>query len=157
VIVAAVAGWAGDIFLIRAENALCFRLGLVSFLIGHVCYILAIQRFAGGFSPALAAAALYFAAGVVVYRWVKPAGDMRIPVIVYETVIMLMSLCALNLLVLHKGPAALLIFAGSLAFLVSDSLLARFIFNVKPGWGDLAVMGSYMVAQAAIIKGLMIL
>jgi uncharacterized membrane protein YhhN len=79
---------------------------------------------------------------------------MRIPVIVYETVIMLMSLTALQLLAGEKSAVSAVIFAGSVLFLVSDSLLARFIFSVKPAWGDFVVMACYIAAQAAIVMGL---
>ncbi|MDR1419411.1 MAG: lysoplasmalogenase [Treponema sp.] len=156
VIIAVAAGWAGDIFLINIKKPLFFRLGLASFLAGHICYIPSMLRFTENISlPVLAVSAvLFLAGGIVLYRLIKPAAAMRVPVIFYEIAIILMSLAALQLLVSGKNAPGALAFAGSLLFLVSDSFLARFLFNTKPAWGDLAVMTSYIAAQAAIVSGL---
>jgi uncharacterized membrane protein YhhN len=159
VILAAVSGWAGDVFLLGINKPLFFRLGLASFLLGHLFYIPSILRFTGNISaPVFAVSAvIFFAAGIAVYRWIRPSKDMRVPVAVYETAILLMSTTALQLFLSEKNAASKAVFAGSLLFLVSDCLLARFFFNSKPKWGDFAVMVSYIAAQAAIVSGLALL
>ncbi|MDR1105314.1 MAG: lysoplasmalogenase [Treponema sp.] len=156
VIIAVAAGWAGDIFLINIKKPLFFRLGLASFLAGHVCYIPSMLRFTEKISlPVLAVSAvLFFAGGVVLYRLIRPDAAMRVPVVLYEIAILLMSLAALQLLVSGKNAPGALAFAGSLLFLVSDSFLARFLFNAKPAWGDFAIMTSYIAAQAALVSAL---
>ncbi|MDR0602526.1 MAG: lysoplasmalogenase [Treponema sp.] len=159
VIVAVLSGWAGDIFLINIKKPVFFRLGLASFLVGHICYIPSMLRFTGNISPPLLAvsAALFLAGGVVLYRLIKPDAAMRIPVILYEIAIVLMSLAALQLLVSQRNVPGALAFAGSLFFLASDGFLARFLFNTKPEWGDIVVMTSYIAAQAAIVSALAML
>ncbi|MDR2371086.1 MAG: lysoplasmalogenase [Treponema sp.] len=159
VILAAAAGWAGDVFLLGVNKPLFFRLGLASFLLGHLFYIPSMLRFTGGVSAPLAAvsAAVFSAAGAAVYRWIRPPGGMRIPVVFYEITIMLMSMTALQLFLSEKSPASAAVFAGSLLFLASDCMLARFLFNVRPKWGDFAVMASYIAAQTAIVSGLAVL
>jgi uncharacterized membrane protein YhhN len=66
-----------------------------------------------------------------------------------------MSLSALQLLISRRDEWGLLIFAGSLCFLVSDTLLAYFTFRTKPKYGDFFVMLSYLAAQPGIIRGMM--
>jgi uncharacterized membrane protein YhhN len=159
VILAASAGWAGDVFLLGIKRPLFFRLGLASFLLGHLFYIPSMLRFTVGISrPMLAvSAAIFLAAGIVVYRWIRPPKGMRIPVICYEITIMLMSMTALQLFFSGKSFPSAAVFAGSLLFLTSDCLLARFLFNTKPKWGGFAVMASYIAAQTALIWGLAVL
>jgi uncharacterized membrane protein YhhN len=156
VILAAVSGWAGDVLLLGINRPLFFRLGLASFLLGHLFYIPSMLRFTGDIPPFTLAvsAVVFFAAGIAVYRWIRPPGDMRVPVIFYEITIMLMCITALQLFLSEKNPASAAVFAGSLLFLTSDCMLARFLFNVKPKWGDFAVMASYIAAQTAIVSGL---
>ncbi|MDR2021228.1 MAG: lysoplasmalogenase, partial [Treponema sp.] len=48
-VLAGVLGWLGDIFLIRIQNNRYFKLGLASFLLGHLCYIWAILSLTGYF------------------------------------------------------------------------------------------------------------
>jgi uncharacterized membrane protein YhhN len=160
-IAGAILGWIGDILLIRtnsnsAKIGTFFRLGLFSFLAGHICYIIAMLHFIGAFSPLplaiYGAACLVFC--VVFYRCLKPPAHMRIPSILYEAVIVVMSMGAFQLLLFRRDPAAAAVFCGSLLFLVSDSLLARFSFIKKPKYGDFAVMLTYLIAQTAIILGL---
>jgi uncharacterized membrane protein YhhN len=159
VILAAASGWAGDVFLLDIKRPLSFRLGLASFLLGHLFYIPSMLQFTRGVSAPLLAvsAAVFSAAGIAVYRWIRPPKDMRIPVIFYEITIMLMSATAIQLFFSERNSASAAIFAGSLLFLTSDCLLARFLFNAKPKWGGFAVMVSYIAAQTAIVSGLAIL
>lgn len=125
----------GDICLAFKSRPAAFRLGLVAFLLGHVCYIVAFARLthAGWWlSPALPLAG---AVGWLVYRWLRPfLGPMKGPVAAYIVVISLMIVAAI---VLQKNPmlsptGLKLVLAGSAAFYVSDLLVARDRF-VRPG------------------------
>jgi uncharacterized membrane protein YhhN len=150
-------GWWGDIFLLKISELRFFRLGLASFLIGHLCYIPSFMYAAGTLNVTAliisAAAAVPF--GIAVYRITRPEKSMKIPTIVYEIVIMLMSLSAFQLLLARRDGWGLLVFAGSLCFLVSDTLLAYFNFRTKPKHGDFFVMLTYLAAQSGIIWGMM--
>lgn len=157
VALAMIFAWAGDILLLRITNILWFKLGLASFLIGHICYIAAMYKFIKPFNiPVLiisfAAAACL---GVIIFKFVKPGRQMKIPVIAYETVILIMAICALQLFLLQfiaRGHIfGLMIFAGSVCFIASDTMLALRTFRrVKIYFG---VMVTYIAAQLLIALG----
>ncbi|MDR1278114.1 MAG: lysoplasmalogenase [Treponema sp.] len=157
ILLALLFGWGGDIFLLKISDVRFFRLGLASFLLGHLCYIPSFLSAAGELhSTALlvsAAAALPLA--FAIHSFIKPEKAMNLPVIIYEIIILLMSLSALQLLISRRDGWGLLVFAGSLCFLVSDTLLAYCTFRTKPKHGDFFVMLFYIAAQAGIIRGMM--
>jgi uncharacterized membrane protein YhhN len=155
VILAILLGWLGDLLLLR-EGRLFFILGLAGFLLGHAAYIAAfLSRVPALNLPALAlsgAAALILA--VLGLRFIKPDRPLFIPVCLYALVLELMSLCALQLALYRRDPPSLGIFAGSVCFLISDSLLALNTFRASPRPGGFPVMLSYIAAQFLIVWGL---
>jgi uncharacterized membrane protein YhhN len=157
-------GWLGDILLIGyTQRIIFFKLGLASFLLGHLAYIAAFLTFfpgGEGFAAALSLPALgisllaALALGPPIFRLIRPGRPMRIPVIVYGAVLELMILCALQLALYRRDPPALIIFAGSLLFFFSDTLLAYSTFRTRPRAGHFLIMSSYIAAQGCIIGGL---
>ena len=109
---ALVLGWAGDVFLLKIESLVRFRLGLASFLLGHLAYIIALINFAQPFNTnALAvsfAAAIAF--GITMYKIVHPNREMKIPVVVYETVITAMAILAFQVFLNKGNPYGALVF-----------------------------------------------
>ncbi|GHV94282.1 hypothetical protein AGMMS50293_06020 [Spirochaetia bacterium] len=156
VVLALVFGWIGDIFLVKIEDIRFFRRGLTSFLLGHICYIPSMLHFAGKLNiPILGISLLVAAAlGVLMIKIIRPSREMNISTIVYETVIILMAASALQLFMARGAPFGALVFAGSLCFLVSDSMLAFFTFRGKPKDGFFLVMLTYIAAQFCIVLGL---
>ncbi|MDR2746907.1 MAG: lysoplasmalogenase [Treponema sp.] len=156
VILALIFGWGGDVFLLKIGDTRFFRLGLASFLIGHLCYIPSFIFFAEGLNVIvlLVSLALGLPLCLVIYVIIKPEKAMGLSVAAYEVIIMLMSLSALQLLVSRRDMRGLLVFAGSLCFLVSDTLLARFTFRGKVKYGDFFVMLLYIAAQWMITWGM---
>jgi uncharacterized membrane protein YhhN len=156
VIAALVFGWLGDVFLIKIRDVRFFRLGLASFLLGHICYILSMLHFSGGMNSFALILSLIIALplGLLLHSLVRPSTAMNIPAIVYETVILLMAASALQLYIASGAPFGTLVFAGSLCFLASDSMLAYFNFRTKPRFGDFFVMLTYLAAQLCIVLGL---
>jgi uncharacterized membrane protein YhhN len=157
VILALIFGWGGDVFLIKGSDLRFFRLGLASFLIGHLCYISSFVYFTGTFNmPAfIVSAAAAVLLGFAVHSIIRPVKAMNLPAICYEIIILLMSLSALQLLLYRRDEWGLLIFAGSLCFLISDAILAYFTFRTRPKYGDFFVILSYLAAQSGIIWGIM--
>jgi len=157
IVLALIFAWIGDVLLVRITNILWFKLGLASFLVGHICYIAAMYGFAQPFNiPVLiisiAAAACF---GVTAYKVVRPSKQMRIPVIAYETIIMVMAIIALQLFLSQSNSNhtafGVLVFAGSICFVISDTLLALRTFRrVKIYF---AVMVTYIAAQLLIALG----
>lgn len=117
----------GDVFLALPQKNM-FLLGLVSFLIGHVFYVLAFLTVAGMNGFAIIGTLLTIGISAGVYKWLKPnLGTMKIPVIFYILVISAMLCGASSILgetdLVRQGR--LLVFIGALSFYVSDLFVAR--------------------------------
>jgi uncharacterized membrane protein YhhN len=153
IILSLIFAWAGDILLIKIDNLLCFRLGLASFLTGHICYIIAMVGLIGNFNIPILIVSLVIGAvlGFLLFKFVKPPKEMRIPVIAYETVIITMSIFALQVLFFNPATFAILIFIGSLCFVTSDGTLALVTFRKKPFY--FFCMLTYIAAQFLLVLG----
>ena len=156
VTLALVLGWLGDVFLLKITDIRFFRLGLASFLLGHICYIPAILHFSGKLQmfPFIISLAAAVPLGYLIRRLVRPSKEMNIPAFAYETVILLMAVSSLQLFLSQGAPFGALVFAGALCFLVSDTLLAFFTFRTMPRYGQFFVMFTYIPAQLLIVLGL---
>jgi alkenylglycerophosphocholine/alkenylglycerophosphoethanolamine hydrolase len=137
----------GDVALLPRLDA--FVVGLGSFLLAHVAYVIGMLPYVDSWPLALVAVVIVAADLIVVGRPVlegTPA-PLRIPVAVYFG-----AISALLIVAYATGSYALA--AGALLFLASDSLLAwgRFV-EPAPG-GRLAVHVTYHLAQAVLVIGL---
>ncbi len=151
----------GDIFLLRPERA--FLAGLVSFLLGHVCYIV-------GFNvhPIRWNILMLLPLGIVILvavligrhilRGLK-RGDsysrLKIPVLTYMTAISFMLFSALACFFRPDWPlrAALVSSLGAASFLASDSILASDRFVRQRPWAPVALMITYHLGQVFITVG----
>jgi uncharacterized membrane protein YhhN len=139
-------GGVGDVALLGDSEA-AFTAGLVSFLAGHLAWIAALrQRPGGGYlrtHQALAVPHVAAFGAMNAYLW-KRTGKDRIPVAVYSTVLLAMSLTALD----SGSPRTA---AGGALFLASDTLLALEKFGGLhlPAHEGL-VMATYTTAQALL-------
>ncbi|TKZ21608.1 lysoplasmalogenase [Shimia litoralis] len=128
IILALVSSAIGDIALSRSSDK-PFLVGLISFAIAHVFYIVHFWGLSGGLDGALAlpvaaAALVIFALSTEV--WLGPFTDeMRWPVRVYVVLITVMGLTALGL---NGMPLAMF---GAFAFLMSDTLLSIQLFRMS--------------------------
>lgn len=147
-----VLGFIGDICLALKGDA-PFKAGLVSFLLGHVAYVVAFAGLVspgGWFRPGFLAIC---AVSGLAFLWLRPSlGKMLVPVLAYVVVITLMVLAAeaavFNLALPRRE--AWLIFGGALAFYLSDLCVARDRFK-KPGWDNRLVgLPLYYGGQFAI-------
>ncbi len=136
----------GDILLMPRDNQAAFKLGILSFLLGHLAYTGGF--FALGVDPGtvgVAAVAVVLTAAVIL-RWLWPhvTAPMKVPVAAYITVISTMVTVAFG--TSGAGHTRLLLI-GALAFFASDLAVARQRF-VKPAlinrlWG----LPTYYIAQ----------
>jgi len=139
-------GGAGDVALLgRGEAA--FTAGLVSFLAGHVAWIVALRQRPGGghlrARPTLAVPHVATFGAMNAYLW-KRTGRDRIPVVVYSAALLAMSLTALD----TGSPRTA---AGGALFLASDTLLALDKFgDLRLPAHEGLVMASYASAQALL-------
>ena len=123
----------GDIFLALPQSKM-FLLGLISFLVGHIFYII------GFFSVAHINTWTWMGTSIVlifsgtVYFWLKPhLGTMKGPVLAYIIVITLMLSGAWSILGEFDlaGLGRSFIFSGAAFFYVSDLFVARDRFVKK--------------------------
>jgi uncharacterized membrane protein YhhN len=154
----------GDIFLmISGHKMIFFLLGLGSFLIAQFCYIILfrhLQKLSTNQSyllnnPLLLTGYLVF--GVIVYYLLFNQLDivLKIAVFVYMVAILGMSAMALNRFRSVSSISFLLVFTGSVFFLISDTLIAFDKFLVSIPNNRLFIMPTYIAAQFLMMKGIL--
>ena len=155
-LIAIVFSWLGDIFLIRKEEPKFFTLGLVAFLLSHVFYIVTLVLITRGFHiPALIVSiGAALVAEFFLPKIINPPKAMRGAVIVYGIVILAMSVYALQYMLSALTPGSVLLFAGSVIFIFSDTLMTWLSFGNKPKYFNAITMLPYIIAQGLIIFGL---
>jgi uncharacterized membrane protein YhhN len=154
--------WIGDIILLFANKGeIYFILGLVSFLISHVFYIVLFSKqtitksinnklsFASGIGVIL----LYFL-GMITTLGPK-LGSLTIPVIVYAIVISSMLFFALKGSFQWNTIPYQAVLIGALFFIASDSILAFNKFYEPIPYASFLIMITYLAAQYGIVWGIL--
>ncbi len=122
-----VLGLIGDVCLALKGNR-AFRAGLISFLLGHIMYVVAFVGLTRPLDWLMLGHLLIAAVSLGVFWWLRPhLGSMLLPVCLYIVVISVMMAAAwvafLNPELAPKGAWA--IFLGALCFYASDIFVAR--------------------------------
>lgn len=147
VLLGLILGAIGDVCLLGEAKAY-FIAGLVSFLLGHVAYVVAFSTLPISMPQALMAGVAMAIVMVFIARWVFPhAPDMRVPIGVYMLVIAAMCVIAIGA---GAAGAPWMIPVGAVMFTASDIAVVRDRF-VAPGfinrlWG----LPLYYAAQLII-------
>jgi uncharacterized membrane protein YhhN len=147
----------GDTFLMF-QGSPFFMAGLGCFLMTHIFYILAFQHYRKtkigliNHKKWLTALFVLYLFGMLAYLW-NDLNDLKIPVIIYSTVICLMAITALNLK--NKLPSAIfyMLLSGVLLFLFSDSIIALNKFGgerLSIPYPRIMIMCTYIIAQLLI-------
>lgn len=154
--------WIGDVILLFADiDEIYFILGLVAFLISHVIYTVLFNKQTKIRSKKNKAAFLIGSLVIVCYLigmlslLLPTLGDLKIPVIVYATVISLMLLFAFNGFLTWKRPGNQYVFMGAIIFIASDSILAVNKFHTPIEKSSFYIMFTYLVAQYLIVTGIL--
>jgi uncharacterized membrane protein YhhN len=138
----------GDVMLMLPRDR--FVSGLAAFLLAHLAYLVA---FATGV-PLMAAPTLMLpllAIGIVLLRLLWPSlGKLRGPVLGYAVAILLMVWQAWGRNWVAPSEGALLAAAGATLFMLSDAILALNRFRRPWSGAQIAIMTSYVAAQALI-------
>ena len=138
----------GDVFLMFS-GLNYFLLGLSSFLLAHVFYIvLFVPQAKFSFLPIVAFGVV--TAGYLTFLYPHIASDFRIPVIAYCVVITLMGIVAASR---NKSGSYGYILTGAILFIISDSLIAYNKFYIALDNDALLVMTTYGAAQFLILEG----
>ena len=145
--------WLGDVLLLGRGRGLGLRLGLGSFLLGHLAFAAAFGIRGLDAEAVLVAALLLLPPAGVALRWLLPhvPGDWRAPVFAYVGVISLMVVAALGSV---SGPHDMAVALGALAFYGSDLAVARERF-VEQGfvnklWGLPLYYGAQLLLAASV-------
>lgn len=163
VVLAILFSFLGDTFLMyEYKRSIYFMLGLGSFLLAHVFYILVYRQhqtvesenqLAGVHRIRLAMPVILAGSGLIIVLYPR-LNELRVPVIIYASVLVVMVLMALFRYGRTLPFSFWMVFAGALLFMVSDSLLAINKFLQPLPQAGLAIMVTYITAQYLIVEGL---
>ncbi len=150
--------WIGDVVLLFAnQGVIYFIIGLVSFLIAHLFYIILFSKLQKvinlkykRFIPLV----LLYLVGFLYFLWEK-LGGMKIPVIIYALVISTMLLVAIKGYFTWNSKSGKLLLIGAVFFVLSDSILAINKFYVPIYLSSFWIMSTYITAQFLIVKGVL--
>jgi uncharacterized membrane protein YhhN len=144
--------FSGDVFLIPEEKPTAFKIGILSFLLGHVAYTVAFATREVDLLAAVLVAILVAVVARVVLRWLIPhvESELRGPVYAYVVVISSMLVFAAGT---ARGESRPDIIAGAFLFYLSDLAVARDRF-VHPGfWNRAWGLPFYFGAQLILAWG----
>lgn len=151
--------WGGDVSLMYTEINGFFLLGLSSFLLAHVCYIITFIKFSAGKMASLPIwiyGLLLGYLGFLSWLLVPGAGPMAVPVVVYGIVIITMLTFALR----RKDSASTVSFRytllGATLFVISDSFIGINKFLMDVPFDRILIMSTYILGQYFIIQGLVL-
>ncbi len=162
-LIALMACWIGDVALMLVGlNANWFLVGLVSFLIGHLFYIITYRqhRWESTDNELLVPQKIRFSIPVVlagtglVVILFPVLGPLQVPVIVYATAIIAMVMNAIFRFGRTNSRSFWMTLSGAVLFMVSDSILAINKFKGAIEMGGVLIMLTYIIAQFLIVEGL---
>ena len=142
----------GDVFLALPQKK-AFMLGLVSFLVGHVFYVIGFFSVAGISGWTWVSLLLTAIISSLIYLWLKShLGKMRGPVVGYMVVITVMVCAASSILGVPdlNLSGRVMAFSGAVAFYLSDVFVARDRFVKKEFINRLIGLPMYYVGQFLI-------
>lgn len=165
--------WVGDMLLMFSggyNNEMFFYAGVGGFFFAQIMYITVFLKYAEqkakGFllrSPLWIIPLLAYLAGIYIFLYPGLEGMMKAIILIYAISLIGMSLAALN----RKGRVGkqtfILVFIGSILFVISDSLIAVNKFYFEAGMTDAEfphpgfwIMLTYIAAQYLIMRGLIL-
>ena len=152
---------AGDVLLMLSLERF-FLFGLVAFLLAHLAYVIGFNIPLPEFSIwGIVFAIMVSLGGTRVIRRIVDAlpsrgqARMRMPIIVYSTVISIMLLSAMMKLMdlTWNANAALLVSGGAFLFYISDIILAWNKFVAPIQYGRIYNIAAYHLGQIMLIAG----
>lgn len=143
----------GDLLLVSSQRRL-FLLGLISFLLGHIAYIVAIVGVSNvNYWTAIGVVVTLVASTWIFIRFAPHLGSMKPAVLAYIIVITLMLCAAWSIFGTRAVPQTgrYMVFFGALFFYLSDIFVARQRF-IKPDFTNRLVglplyyLGQFLLA-----------
>ncbi len=160
IIAALVFSFLGDVVLVFALGKAGFALGMLFFLIAHLCYIsfsvLRAMRFQFPLAAGLIVAAVYVVCLLYVFlKMRKPLKNMICSAMIYAFILSVMSWFFVVAAFATPSPATISAATGSIFFLISDAMVGYRTFMGTIVKGRFFVMLTYILAQSLIIFGIM--
>lgn len=150
--------WTGDVLLeIPGGGEVIFMAGLGGFLISLVLY--AVVFFSAPGKNEVFHSRFYLLIPVLLYGLAMGLylndylGEMRLPVFVYETAMITMLAGAVSRIGRVNQTSYVMVLAGAILFIISDSVLAANKFVQPVSLSTLIIMGTYIAAQWLITTG----
>ncbi len=168
VVAGLIGGFLGDVLLMIPDpknTQKYFMFGLISFLLGHLFYIIAFILLAGNFSQfplwGLILALPFVIYGIIAYSKLMPymdqnAPEMKLPVTVYLFVIMTMGVSTVFPLGYSSTLGFILSMIGAYSFIISDTIIAFNKFGPKIKNDRIYTMSTYIAGQFLIVIGFML-
>lgn len=144
----------GDVLLIF-NTELNFILGLASFLIAHVLFIVIVAKYmkkSTGMQKLISMIPFAIIFAGLLYVLKDNLGDMLLPVIVYGLTISAFGAVTLLNYMTEKSVINSILLGGALFFILSDSTLAIGKFIQFEAYFPLLIMSTYILAQYLICK-----
>lgn len=154
--------WIGDLFLmVSGPNEMFFYAGVGGFFLAQLSYIRSFlnvtsagkRGFIAG-NPLISVPFIIYVAGILYLILGGMKGVMVPIIIIYAVSLISMSIAALNRKSLVNSDSFRLVFAGSILFVISDSMLALNKFYTDLPRSSFLIMLTYFVAQYLIMMGL---
>ena len=164
VLIAFFFSWLGDILLMFSDRSeLFFFAGVGGFFLAQVSYIYLFTKFSeqggkGYLQENLIIGFLFlgYVAGIFYLLYPGLTGVMKPVLLIYALSLIGMSMMALNRKERVNRESFLLVFIGSVLFVLSDSLIALDKFYREIPMGGFWIMLTYVSAQYLIMRGLLL-
>ncbi|MCT4581265.1 MAG: lysoplasmalogenase [Flavobacteriales bacterium] len=161
IVTALIFSFLGDTFLLFVyQNELFFLLGLGSFLVAQLAYVVTFNkdrikhRLPSGFI-ALILLFFVFYIGILFYSISENLNDFLIPVIVYASAVGLMGITAAFRYLSVNNSSFIQVFIGAFLFVVSDTFIAldKFLYYGELAYASVIIMSLYIIGQFFIVRG----
>ena len=164
VLVAFFFSWVGDnMLMFSGKNELFFFAGVGGFFIAQLTYIYIFTKFSengghGYLQKHLIVGILFLAYVAGIYFLLNPGleGVMKPVILIYALSLIGMSMMALNRNSRVNYTSFLMVFLGSVLFVISDSMIALDKFLVEFSLAGFWIMVTYISAQYLIMRGLIL-
>ncbi|MBN1112106.1 MAG: lysoplasmalogenase [Bacteroidales bacterium] len=151
-------GFAGDIALMWESKRKFFKIGLISFLIGHIIYIYLSLKIITDINVSKQNGLLLLVLiviGAVSFLTIRKKLSSLSPlVIAYISTILILLFISINIYQNGTFTHRTELLAGTVLFAISDSLLAQWVFNKNIPKAPVLIMATYVPAQLLIILSL---
>lgn len=133
-LVALILGWLGDILLIPENKPMIFKLGVLSFLLGHFGYILSFFSFNWNPSHTLFALGLTIGSSILIFKWLWKSVPSNFKIIVASYIIIISLMVVSSVGAAGGKNISPLVIPGSILFYISDISVAKSRFVDGPSF-----------------------